>query len=286
MKPIRNTPTPNLQDLTALFSRSHAQAVQQNEFTAILPKVCRIEHHKSFHGKTYLAFYRYAYQQLQGSYQNEYWVKNEMLKEWLIQEAKHGKAHISSEFRIGNSKADLAVFNGHAAAYEIKTALDSPERLAAQLADYSKGFHKVYLVVPVQHVSKYIPRASNNTGLIAYDENGFRKVKEVVHVNAIDKKMTMRSLRTEEYKRLVYLTKGYLPEMNSFNQFDICARHIQSLSQDEFENAYVRVLKERGVNAALDRKAYKEFNQLTLALKWSRHEKSRFINNLKQPINN
>lgn len=284
MSAIRNAPTPNFLDYTALFSRSQAQAILKNDFKDVLPKVNRNRKLRDFNGKSFFEFYRYAYAQLTSNYQNEYWVKNEILKELLIQESRRFNAHISSEFRIGNSKADLAVFNGHATAYEIKTAFDSPERLKTQLADYCKGFHKVYLVVPKSALSKYSSSLDEQTGIITYQENQFEIAKDIESMNPIDKSVAMRSLRTSEYKRIVHLINGALPEMNSFNQFDICSSLIQEIPQKDFEMAYVQVLKERGENKALERGAYKEFNQLALALKWNHIEKKQFIRNLKQPI--
>lgn len=40
------------------------------------------------------------------------------------------------EFNVGASKADLAVFNGTSTVYEIKSEIDSTERLKSQMGDY------------------------------------------------------------------------------------------------------------------------------------------------------
>ena len=236
----RSAPTPNFLDFTALFSRSQAKAILNNDFK-VLPKVNRNRKLKDFNGRSFFEFYRYAYSQLTYNYQNEYWVKNEILKQLLIQESV--KAHISSEFRIGNSKADLAVFNGHATAYEIKTAFDSPERLKTQLADYSKGFNKVYLVVPKSALSKYSSLLDEHIGIITYQENQFEIAKDIESINSIDKSVAIRSLRTSEFKRIVLLINGALPEMNSFNQFDICSSIIQEIPQKDFEKSMYKYSK-------------------------------------------
>ena len=47
-----------------------------------------------------------------------------------------------NEFRVCNSKADIAIINGKSTVYEIKSKYDSLDRLESQIADYKKVFDK------------------------------------------------------------------------------------------------------------------------------------------------
>ncbi|WP_051317791.1 sce7726 family protein [Atopobium sp. oral taxon 810] len=66
------------------------------------------------------------------------------------------------ELPIGKSRVDICKVNGHSAAYEIKTELDTFYRLEGQLADYFDVFETVYVVVSETRVNElpaYVPEA-------------------------------------------------------------------------------------------------------------------------------
>jgi len=69
------------------------------------------------------------------------------LTDWLIPDLKNNKATIFSEFRVGKSVADLAIFNGSSKVFEIKTEFDSDIRLEIQLKNYKKIFNEVFLII-------------------------------------------------------------------------------------------------------------------------------------------
>lgn len=50
------------------------------------------------------------------------------------------------------SRIDLAVFNGHLHGYEIKSAVDTLDRLPRQLAIYTRALQKLTLVVATRHL--------------------------------------------------------------------------------------------------------------------------------------
>lgn len=61
-----------------------------------------------------------------------------------------------NEFRIGASIADTVLINGTNKVFEIKTELDTPERLTTQLQDYYKGFSEVYVFTHYSLAAKYV----------------------------------------------------------------------------------------------------------------------------------
>jgi len=86
------------------------------------------------------------YSYLKKNYRNEYFYKNTLLNKLLLGVHKPTTTTALTEIPIGKSKADFILINGKAVVYEIKTALDTFERLESQLSDYYKAFDHVAVV--------------------------------------------------------------------------------------------------------------------------------------------
>lgn len=71
-----------------------------------------------------------------------------------------------SEFRTGACKADLAILNGTATVYEIKSERDSLARLATQVANYKKVFASVYVIASERHIKDVFNIVPNDVGLM------------------------------------------------------------------------------------------------------------------------
>jgi hypothetical protein len=81
-------------------------------------------------------------------------------------------ASMLTEFRAGTCKADVAILNGTAAVYEIKSERDSLARLDNQITNYRKVFAKVYVVVAgpfVQEVLRSTPADVGVMSLVRWD---------------------------------------------------------------------------------------------------------------------
>lgn len=79
-----------------------------------------------------------------GSYPNETTVKANFINKVLLPQSP--KAVSIFELPIGKSRVDMCKVNGHSAAYEIKTDLDTFTRLEGQLKDYIDVFEAVYVI--------------------------------------------------------------------------------------------------------------------------------------------
>lgn len=71
-----------------------------------------------------------------------------------------------TEFRAGSCKADLAILNGTATVYEIKSERDSLTRLANQISNYRKVFAKVYVIVGDGHVNDVLENTPIDIGVM------------------------------------------------------------------------------------------------------------------------
>jgi hypothetical protein len=220
------------------------------------------------------------------NYQNEYIFKNEFLNKWLISELGETNSQIFSEFRVGNSIADLAMFNGCSKIFEIKTELDSDARLDLQLKNYRKAFNEIYIIIPNSKLSNY-KKYDKTLGLITYDsssENVFTLVRSAKTNYEIEPSTIMTILHSNEYKSIVKKYYGYLPDMTSFSQYNICSKLICNIPKEKLNNLFITEVKKRDINNALSSRYYKEFNQLFLALKMNRNTKNKMIDILKTPI--
>jgi hypothetical protein len=71
-----------------------------------------------------------------------------------------------TEFRAGACKADLAILNGTATVYEIKSERDSLARLAHQVENYKKVFAKVYVIASEGHVRGVLNTVPTDVGVM------------------------------------------------------------------------------------------------------------------------
>lgn len=71
-----------------------------------------------------------------------------------------------TEFRAGACKADLAILNGTATVYEIKSERDSLARLANQVANYKQVFAKVYVIASEGHISGVLNTVPDDVGVM------------------------------------------------------------------------------------------------------------------------
>lgn len=237
---------------STIFSRRNIESVLCDDF-ALFDDVIKA-YDKDIVGNsifTYKDYFSYVFRYLTCNYRNEYVIKNALLNEIIRQ---YGTSHTIAlnEFSVGNSIADVVLFNGNSRAYEIKTEYDSPKRLGTQMADYNELFQYCYLVVHKDYYSKYRQDIPINAGIIVYDLNRRRirfeeKQKPIENTN-INSQLLMRCLRTEEYKKIIKLYYGSLPEMNSFTAFDICEELMRNIPQNKLHEFFISTIKERKNN--------------------------------------
>lgn len=276
-----------LRDYSSLFSRGEVLSWLKMDFSSINYKIERYDDKwlksKDF---TYLDYLKYIYSILADNYQNEYVFKNEFLNNWLINELGETNSQIFSEFRVGNSIADLVMFNGCSKIFEIKTELDSDARLTIQLENYKKAFNQIFLIIPKSKLNNYLKQESS-IGLITYDpkaDNSFSLYRDAEINFEIDQLTIMSILHSNEYKSIVRKHYGNLPQMTSFNQYKVCSEMIFEIPIANLNKLFIDTMKKRSSSNVLSSRYYKELNQLFLALKMNRDKKNKLIDALKTTI--
>lgn len=272
-------------DFSSLFTRSEVTRWLKNDFQSIDIKLDRYNVLEKNKGNSYLKILKNTYKRLEKSYPNEYIVKNEFLNRFLKKELGNEDSIIYNEFRIGKAIADLAMFNGISKVFEIKTVLDKEYRLSNQIQEYKKIFNEVYIIVPTIQLSKYI-NYDKNIGIIAYDNENrkFELIQKSVRNYEIDKDVVMEVLHTKEYMQIVNEYFKELPEMNSFNQFQICKDLIKRIPNEDLNKLFLKTMKKRKINNLFFNKFNSEFNQICLSLNLNQTERDVLIKNLKSNI--
>ena len=87
-----------------------------------------------------------VYKFMSKSYRNEYFYQNTLLNKLLLGKHSINTTTALTQVPICKSKADFILINGKAIVYEIKTELDTFDRLDTQLRDYFKAFSYVCVV--------------------------------------------------------------------------------------------------------------------------------------------
>ncbi|WP_145515843.1 sce7726 family protein, partial [Yersinia aleksiciae] len=171
-----------------------------------------------------------------------------------------------NEFRINNTIADVAIFNGTSTAYEIKTELDSFDRLDSQLSSYQKVFEHVYIVIPPTKLKLAECSIPSNIGIIILTEKGnivSHKLAES-NVSRLSKDWMFNCLRKSEYIRWYEKIKGRTLEGRVAEQKDECFRLFSSLDIECAHKEMVNILKERSLEI-YEKEVFKTLPQSLLA---------------------
>lgn len=290
---MRNLQTHNekerLRSYANIFSStSFARLLKYEDFDFINKKIERYDSNKI--GKniiTYSDYIRYAYNTLKKEYRCEYIYKNEIINELLLKKYGTKDTVVINEFKVGNSVADMVLFNGTSKAFEIKTELDSERRLNGQLSDYTQIFKECYIVTHESLIGKYLNK-NENIGVIAITKHGksfkMEEVRKATVSEEIDSDILMRSIRAQEYKSIITSYFGILPNVNSFKMFDECALLMKEIPDNALNSLFIAELKKRVTNTQFLKSYYKELRQLCLSLNINQTEYLKLNNKLSQTI--
>jgi hypothetical protein len=274
---------------TIFSSTSFSKLLKYEDYSFIDSKISRYDKNQiGIRFNTYYDYLKYIYNALSKGYRNEYIYKNTFISKLLINTYGLKDIIAINEFRVGNSIADLVMFNGTSKAFEIKTELDTNKRLNGQLDDYTKIFRESYIVTHESLSEKYLQEDSS-IGIIELVDRPkslqMREIRPAKEINSINVDTLMRSIRTPEYKNIVKQYFGKLPEMNSFNMFEICKEYIKTIPQENLHYLFISELKKRKSNTNIIRKFPLELRQLYLAMNIDIKLYQEFENKLNKQIN-
>lgn len=195
-----------------------------------------------------------SYEHLLTHYRHEYLYKVALLNSYVLKKHCLSDTILLNEFRIGNSKADTILVNGTNKVFEIKTELDSPERLYTQINDYYKGFTEVYIVIHHSEINKYRTSIPSQVGIMTFSmDNTIELCSEAtVYNHQLDVTAMMKALRKDEYLQLVYEPAGEIPKVTAVQLFKACLNILSNFDVLQVHEAFLKIIKKR-INASTNK---------------------------------
>lgn len=188
------------------------------------------------------------YTYLTKEYRNEYFYKNTLLNKLLLGRHSLNTTTALSEIPINKSKADFILINGKAVVYEIKTGLDTFERLESQINDYYKAFNHVCVVTCEENYEK-VSQLLKDTKVgisILTERNTISTRKEPVEDNSkLDYSTMFKVLRKNEFENVILFHYGSLPITTQVNYYKECFKLFSLIDKETVYKYFLKELKNR-----------------------------------------
>lgn len=237
---------------------------------------------------TYTDLLKKSYSVISKHYRCEYVYKNELIK-LLLNKYGTKNSVFFNEFRVGNSIADMVMFNGESKAFEIKTEYDTSRRLDKQMDDYKRFFDKCYIIVPENKVDEYRDIVEPTTGIIVMNRNDGRIIlkefRGAKQNERFEYEALMSCLRTEEYKNIVLSLGESLEGVAGYDMYKYCYQVISKANPNKLRDLFLREIKKRKNNTALLRKYPMSIRQMMLSLNLSEDKANKLLEQLNININ-
>lgn len=232
------------QEISKLFSSRRVIELCDGDYSFVL-KVASHYLQQLNEAFTPADVYNVCYTDLSKNYRGEYFYKNTVAEKILIGRHSLNTATAITEFRVGKSKADCVIINGHSTCYEIKSEFDNLDRLDNQLKHYQKIFDKVYVVTSSHHLSHILSKENSNVGVIELTKRNTLKIvrEAMIQSREIEISTLIRSLRVGEYTELVNSIYGSIPDVPNTEIFHECEKLLHNASPTEVRRAFCQVIK-------------------------------------------
>lgn len=150
-----------------------------------------------------------------------------------------------TEFRAGACKADLAILNGTATVYEIKSERDSLARLANQVDNYKQVFAKVYVIASKAHIQGVLNTVPCDVGVMMltsrYRISIVREAED--RPERICPATVFESLRTTEAAAILKRLKIEVPDVPNTQRHTAMRAVFAELDATSVHKAMVSTLK-------------------------------------------
>lgn len=276
--------------------REYSSLFSRTAFNALLKYGCKDQfsqvfscYDSSLHEYQDIESYlNHVYRSISAHYRCEYVYKNELINSLLLKTYGTERTVAFNEFRVKDSIADMAMFNGESKAFEIKTELDTKKRLSGQICDYTRLFQKCYVVVPEEKVESFANSTGYNIGIIAlkYVKRHIElyEYRGAVSNRHIDAGLVMRCLRTGEYKHLICTYFDKLPNVSAFQMYDACLTDIKRIPDTDLQQLFLREMENRKTCTPYLKKVPSIIRQMCLSLNLAQESASLLTKKLKEPL--
>ncbi|WP_040550741.1 sce7726 family protein [Pyramidobacter piscolens] len=186
------------------------------------------------------------YKFMSKAYRNEYFYQNTLLNKLLLGKHSVNTTTALTQVPICKSKADFILINGKAVVYEIKTDLDSFDRLGTQLRDYFKAFNHVCVVTSESQYERAVNiLQGTQVGIYVLTPQNtistkLRKEPEENN-SQLDHTAIFKILHKREYENILLQYFGKLPVASQVFYYGEC---LKQFSQIPIVRAYGMALKQ------------------------------------------
>ncbi len=191
---------------------------------------------------------KHIYEYMEKNYRNEYIYQNTLLNKLLLGRHSLNTTTALTQVPINKSKADFVLINGKAVVYEIKSELDSFERLENQLRDYYKAFDYVYVVTSEKNLSKLDKILGESTvGIcILTKKSTLRFIREAKENKSfLAHEVIFKVLNKSEYEEIIKEWYGSLPDVKPVFLYKECLKLFIGIPMSELYPRYLKQLKRR-----------------------------------------
>jgi hypothetical protein len=178
-------------------------------------------------------------------YRHEYIYKAALTHKILLGTHSLQTASMLNEFRVGACKADLAILNGTATVYEVKSERDSLARLERQVAAYSTVFARVYVIAAESHVRAVANSVPNYVGILRLNSrHHIATLREAAdQPERTSPEAIFDSIRTVEAKLILSMHGVPLPAVPNTELHATLRRAFVKLDPVQAHDGMVSVLK-------------------------------------------
>lgn len=192
-------------------------------------------------------FFDDLFNHLSEHYCSEYIYKNALAEQMYL--GKHFEdSHMLTELRVGPCKADVVILNGTSTVYEIKSDLDSLERLDSQISAYTSFFDQINVISSLSQVEKLQTQLSKEIGIMALGPKNAIEVirKPQSNKSHVEPSVIFDTLRKNEYLRIIRENFGSVPDVPNTRIHQACSDLFCELAPEAAHDAMLGALKRRG----------------------------------------
>lgn len=206
--------------INRLFAASVIRDIASNNSSGALKDVVPFLSGHDLDGMSVRDVFLWAQKKLSVDYRSEYFYKSVLIEKIVRGRHSPNTVAVYSEFRVGDSRADLVLVNGAAVAYEIKTDLDDLTRASKQAVEYFACFDSVVFVVDAKHVAASLNVLPEQVGLFCIGgRNRIKRIREPVRrLDLLSNQVMFSCLQRHEYESFLELEASGTVDANSYKE--------------------------------------------------------------------
>lgn len=176
---------------------------------------------------------------------HEYIYKSALTQKIVLGRHSLRTASILREFAVGKCKADIAILNGTATVYEIKSERDSLVRLENQVATYSTVFPSVYVVCSQCHVDSVLQAVPQHVGILCLNQRyQITTIRSAVDSTELISPISIfEAVRTDEARQMLRSLDINIPSVPNTRMRSVLRDAFSELDGASVHMAMVATLK-------------------------------------------